>query len=150
MNTVDHTASPSAQRGFTLVELVMMIVIIGILAVVALPRLTGTDVFQSRGIADQIRTALRYAQKIAIAQRGTVSANITSGANSDCGFALVGGNVQCQVALPAGVTVVPALPQTITFNALGQPVPNAQSALVVAGGGLTTTITVEAETGYVQ
>lgn len=132
------------QAGFTLVELIMTMVILGIIAAVAMPRFFDTNVFQERGAADQVKAALRYGQKVAIAQRGAVSVNITAAANSDCGTVLTGGNVNCVIS--DSVTVVPALPMAVTFNAGGQPVPNAEVSVVVG----TTTITIEAETGYVH
>jgi MSHA pilin protein MshC len=140
----DTYAMKERQAGFTLVELIMTMVILGIIAAVAMPRFFDTNVFQERGAADQVRAALRYGQKIAIAQRGAVSVNITAAANSDCGTQLTGGNVAC--VIEDGVAVVPALPRTVTFNALGQPVPNAAGLIRVG----TTDITIEAETGYVH
>lgn len=131
-----------SQRGFTLVELITIIVIVGIVAVAAVPRFFDNDVFQARGTADQVRAALRYGQKVAIAQHRDVTVTVTAAANPDCGTVLVGGNISCAVS--DKVTVSP--PVSVTFNALGQPVPNAAVSSVVG----TTTITVEAETGYVH
>ena len=134
----------SNQRGFTLVELVMTIIIIGILAVAVAPRFFDNNVFQERGAADQVRAALRYGQKVAIAQRAPViNVNISSAAVSNCGTALTGVNVNCVIS--DSVTVVPALPQTVTFDALGRRTSATASFAVGAN-----TITVEAETGYVH
>src|SRR3989338_2309849 len=79
------------QAGFTLVELIMTMVIVGILAVFAAPRFFGADIFKSRGFADQIQASLRYAQKIAIAQRRNVcvtiagnSLSLATGATAAC------------------------------------------------------------------
>lgn len=130
------------QRGFTLVELIMTMVIIGVLALAVAPRFFETNVFQERGAADQIKAALRYGQKIAIAQRRDVVVQISAAANPDCGTQLAGGNVNCVVSNQIVVT-----PATITFNALGQPVPNAAGSITV---GAANTITIEAETGYVH
>jgi MSHA pilin protein MshC len=138
------------QRGFTLVELITVIIIVGILAVAVAPRFLDANIFKTRGIADQVQASLRYAQKIAIAQRKLVSVNLTTGTSSDCGLTLASGNVKCQINLPSGVTITPAPPQTFTFNGLGQPQPNAQSSVAVAGAGVTTTINIDAETGYVH
>ena len=47
-------------RGFTFTELVMVIAIVGILATVALPRLTATGDFQVQGTFDRAFAAVRY------------------------------------------------------------------------------------------
>lgn len=132
------------QCGFTLVELVMTMIIVGILAIAVAPRFIDINVFQSRGAADQVKAALRYGQKVAIAQHRNVNVTISAAASSGCGAALAAGNVSCVIS--NSVTVAPALPRTVTFDALGRPVPNAADSVTVG----TTTITVEAETGYVH
>lgn len=129
-----------AHRGFTLVELITILMIIGILAFTAIPRFTGNELFQERGAADQVRAALRYGQKVAVAQHGPVSVNISSASASDCGaLQVVGGNVSCVVS-----NSVPVSAATVTFDALGRP----GAAATIAVG--TATITIEAETGYVH
>lgn len=133
------------QRGFTLTELVTIMILVGILAVVVRPRFSGTTALQSRGAADQVKAALRYAQKVAIAQRNNVSVVISSAADSDCSTVLAGGNVNCVIA---NNVAVPA--KTVTFNAAGQPVPNAADSIVVGTDPDSTTITIQAETGYVH
>jgi len=60
------------QGGFTLIELIMVIVILGVLAVFAAPRLLNTGDFNARGFHDETLSLLRYSQKTAIAQRRTV------------------------------------------------------------------------------
>lgn len=54
--------------GFTLVELVTVIVLAAILAAVAVARLADRSGFDAAGFADQAAAMLRYAQKQAIAQ----------------------------------------------------------------------------------
>src|SRR3954469_18765531 len=55
--------------GFTLVELVTIMIVVGILAAFAVPRFMDRTGFESRGLYDQAQAIVRYAQKIAIAQR---------------------------------------------------------------------------------
>ena len=63
---------PAAARGFTLTELVMTIVIIGILSVIVAPRFMSSQPFETRGFYDEAQAVVRYAQKVAIAQRRTI------------------------------------------------------------------------------
>ena len=55
--------------GFTLVELVTILVMVGILAAFAAPRFVDNTGFESRGFFDQAQATVRYAQKLAISQR---------------------------------------------------------------------------------
>lgn len=126
-------------------ELITVIVIVGILSAMVAPRFFDNDVFQSRGAADQTRAALRYAQKMAIAQHSNVSATIDLGTPANCDGVLAGSNINC--VLPSTVVVTPPLPKIVTFNALGQPVPPNVADSITVGGY---TITIEAETGYVR
>ena len=142
----------NSQRGFTLVELIMTMVIVGILAIFVAPRFFEVSVFQSRGFADEVKASLRYAQKAAIAQHRVVCADtasparltltITVAASCDTALNLPSGSVN-YVEAPSGIAFS-MTPVSVNFDALGRP-----SAGAVATVG-TTTITVEAETGYVH
>lgn len=128
------------QQGFTLTELVTIIVILGILSVAVLPRFFTVSEFEDRGSADQVKALLHFAQKTAIAQHRNVSVAISGGAASpDCTTTLSGGNLTCAVKSTAPT-------KTVTFDALGRPVPNVADSVTVGG----TTLTIEAETGYVH
>ena len=147
------------QHGFTLIELIMTIVIVGIIAVVAIPRFNSNSVFQSRGFADQVQAALRYAQKTAIAQRRNVCVAFTlgapstvtltianaSGAASPCVANLEfpeGGNT---ITAPTGIAFA-ALPADFSFNGQGSPT----VGQTINVNGVANGITIEAETGYVH
>lgn len=150
--------------GFTLVELVVTLIVIGILAAYAAPRFFGTHGFEERGFYDETRSALRYAQKVAIAQRRLVCATFTAQSVS-LSVASANPALACDTPLtgPTGTTpyivsagddtkyrnasvAFSAFPAAVNFDPLGRP--GASASIQVSG--FTTPITVEAETGYVH
>ncbi|MGE6527839.1 pilus assembly FimT family protein [Pseudomonas sp. NPDC077382] len=64
------------QRGFTIVELVMTIVIMGILAAVVGPRFFDIKVYDERLFFEETIAAVRYAQKFAIASGCAVQVSL--------------------------------------------------------------------------
>jgi MSHA pilin protein MshC len=63
--------------GYTLIELVVVIALMGVIAAIVGPRFFGTRVFSERGYVDEVATAMRYAQKIAVASGCNVRLAIT-------------------------------------------------------------------------
>lgn len=160
--------STAARRssGFSLLELIVVILIIGVLASVAAPRLLRDDSYTPAGYAEQVMALMRYAQQVAVAERREicVAYNATPPARFELrrtvNFATPGSacNAASLVMLassdpyvatvPNGVTAA-VLPATgLRFNALGQASP-AASVTVTVPGLATYTISVVAETGYV-
>jgi MSHA pilin protein MshC len=53
--------------GFTIVELIAVIVIVGLIAAVSGPRFFDVNIFRQKGFYDETLAAIRYAQKYAVA-----------------------------------------------------------------------------------
>lgn len=138
--------------GFTLVELVLVIVVLGILSAIIAPNLNRSGV-EGRNFVDRGFNSIRYAQKLAIAQRRTTYVCI--GANS----VAVGFATGCTSALandPGGGTVnfsntaVSMSPLEFSFDAQGQVVAQHDIAISIPSTGDSYTLRVEANTGYVH
>lgn len=152
-------------RGFTLAELIAVLIIVGILAVVALPRLDQSQGFGATAFSDRVAAALRFAQKSAVAHRRLVCANVAAGSLTltidgsfgagTCAVALPGpdGTNPAAVAPSAAVTLTSAPAGPLYFQPSGSVTSDAAGTapttftLTVTGQAA---ITVNGATGYVQ
>ena len=107
-------------KGFSLIELVAVIVLISILAVAATGRIGNFSGFESRGFFDDTVAAMRYAQKLAISTGCNVQFTITAASyalvqRDDCDTGAYTRNVLNPVdrtnpytaTAPAGITISP-------------------------------------------
>ncbi|GAB2902677.1 hypothetical protein GCM10027046_34820 [Uliginosibacterium flavum] len=154
-----------SSSGFTLPELVITLVVIGIMAAVVVPRFVSQSEFDVFGVTEQTRSALRFAQKSAVAKRRNVCVTIdgnslaltfgssfdasciglTCTANPDNCLKNPGSGQPYVLPATAGISLTSA---NFSFDALGKP--GGEQTLSVSGGTNAQTITVEAETGYVH
>jgi MSHA pilin protein MshC len=125
--------------GFSLVELITVIVLLGILGVIALGKLGSQDSFAARGFYEDTVNAVRFAQKLAISTGCDVQVDINTAADSyqifqhavDCttgGFTRAVPNpanrglAYQNTNIPTGFSLATnpgGGPTTITFNARG-------------------------------
>lgn len=144
--------SRRAGRGFTMIELVVVMVVMGILSALAAPRLVQRSALSERGVSDRVKSLLRQARGLAIAQQRDVcvllavpQASAVYVAAGACAAAQavqdpVGGG-PLVVEVPADVLLGGAT--TVRFNARGQLVPAANLNVTVGAQ----TLTVYRETG---
>lgn len=159
-------------RGFTMIELVMIIVLLTIVAVVAGPRLANITGVKVSATARKLQADMTYTQNLAMTsnqRHRVVFPSTTSYEVRDASGALAtnphdGGGFT--VTTDAGITMSwsfngdSALNRGVEFDTLGRPYlyagasPSATTIAVgtvtVTGGGTTRTVTVQPQTGQVS
>jgi len=159
--------------GFTLIELVMVIVLIGILSVVVLPRFADKT-FDERGFHDALKSVLQHARHVAVASRRFVCVEVNAATgvvllkrdeaspdgktSIDCNADLPlpsGGNgcdASNQACAPSGVFIGSASTPSLIFDPLGRLVSSPGSVASAASITISNQpeITVTPQTGYVQ
>ena len=142
-------------KGFSLIELIVIIILVSILAIYAVPRVD-LNIFRQSGFSQQAAAAIRYAQKQSIASGCSVKVAIAAD-----GCSLNWNNPTSVASCPADNTAIlnpgtgasdfckdstpgsnGSLPANFNFDKIGRP-----SAMQSINLG-NTTLKVEAETGY--
>lgn len=173
---VSHHLRPCQRQesGFTLVELIIVIILTGILAVAAIPRFFDRT-FDERGFHDAVKAAVQHARRVAVASRRFVCVTTTAGTGASAVVSIsidttlpeaAAGNVSCttsvplaapgrgcaasnEVCAPAGVTLGG---DSIIFDPLGRSVTAARAVAGVLGITVSNSpnIAIQPDTGWVQ
>ncbi len=138
------------EDGFTLIEIIAILVVMGILMVVTISRIISADTYQTSGELDKVTSHLRYAQGRAIRTDSTWGIRFNNGSTYWL-FQNVGTNsVQATFAgegsnqVTLSTLLVTSAPQNITFDRFGSP--GAADIIITTSGG---NKTVAADTGFI-
>lgn len=151
----------SGCSGYTLIELVVVISILGVLSATLGPRLFDQSVFSQRGYADELAAALRFAQKAAVitgcparialsanaytGMQQAASGNVCNPLDASWSTPLLGPDgIAIAGSAPAGISVTPA--GIFQFDAQGRLSASPGTNVVVGAR----TLTLDAGTGFVQ
>jgi len=131
--------------GFTLVELVVVILLIGILSISIAPRFFSVGSYQDRRAVDELLTSLRYTQQMAMNRGGGIRLDLQSNSYT------IERTDGTDLRSPDGATypkifegVSSSTPNLIEYDRLGRRVPDNQIDLNIG----TKTIRIEQGTGY--
>ncbi len=128
------TMSAPRSSGFTLVELVMVIILIGVLSALGIGLFAGRSAFSPILATQQLSSATLLAQQAALA--GNSGGSLTISQDSENFTFTVGAGPLRVFSMPregTSLAVAGGLPLTIDFDALGTPVSGANINLTFSG-----------------
>lgn len=149
-------ATQARTRGFTLIEICAVMMVLAVLAMMILPRLMGRRDVDALALHDRALAMVRYAQKVAVAQDVPVFVVTAGNALSLCfdsacsvPVADPAGSGPLGVQAGAAGLIFTSSASIFSFDGLGRP---STGPVVFTIGGITParTFTVEQETGYVH
>lgn len=136
----------SRERGFTLVELITVIILVSIVSVTIFSRLGSVSNANLQAGRDDLIAALFFAQQTAMARSGiqlVVSTNSVS--VTENGTPIIVHSKGYPLSFPSGVTTSPV---NLTYDKLGRTTAATATTILLTGtGGVNATITVETS-GY--
>ena len=131
----------ASTQGFTLVELILVVVLISVLSVSFLPKFVDTSSISVAGAAVMAAADIRYTQELAMGSHASRSIVFSAG---ETYYTVDSKNVN----LPSHVSISSGA--TFTFNSLGEPTSGGGSSVTLSAGTEAKTITVDSHTGRVS
>ena len=162
---------PARVDGFTMVELVVVMILVGVLAALGIPRLLGDKNMEAAVFGDQVVSGLRRAQAIATSHRRIVCVSIAArgvtmrlNGCGNAGLALTGLADDEYATTDSALAAVPVAPlgAVLFFQPDGRITAGSAGTTAVGNGGIAITasvngqantvrtIRVEGTTGYVE
>jgi MSHA pilin protein MshC len=159
--TPDANDAMAGEQGFTIVELVVVIVIVGVLSAIALPKFFDNRTFAERAYFEEVAASLKLAQKLAVGTGCPVRMTIAASgyearqqavAGTRCASGDTTWTVEVQTTdggvlagtPPSGVSAGPSF--TVVFDSLGATNLAANQTVTVG----THSLTLQAASGYVE
>lgn len=136
--------TPKGHHGFSLIELIAVMILLGIVSVTLFSRLGVSASASVLGSRDDVIAALSLAQQLAMARDG-IKAEFTSNRISvtQAGTPLLKGSNYYPLSLPANVQLTPSR-ASFAFDKLGR---TTAGSVLVQGAGASALVVVEAS-GY--
>ncbi len=142
-------------RAFTVTELLIIVVVVGVLAAIAMPRLDFSVISRRKAevTAKRIVTDLRRTRRLAIAHAAKRSSFklVMTGSDAYTGYEIISsalGQVVDSYSIDPDVTCTGG--QTFRFGPKGELLTDSSNPLMVSSRGKTYTIRITRETGMVE
>jgi type II secretory pathway pseudopilin PulG len=156
---MDLSSKLNRHAGFTAIEVILILVMLGILAAIAYPRMQALPGIRVSAAAQTIVSDINYAQTLAITMPpDNYGVVFTAGTNSYSVYKNSAGTIIPHPFKPGNYTVnlnveyqgaALGSNYTVEFDSLGSPVSGGGGSVTVSGGGSSKTIAVQANTGRV-